>query len=514
MVVERATADDPQGFYVGDAFVRRACGDDGAELAPVMFGGMYNTLLREWEGPSEDPAVWYCGREQLAPVMHGAADGTGRYVCVGSAGSGKSEVGAMFAARRTILTPGKAFGCVAPTGKRLKVCWEKMVTRLRPAWVDHEQTRKMEELVLVNGRRFQFAAAKEYSSAYGSPLQGYTWDIGMWIDEEQDITDQSMADAMMRGRNARGVSFCLSTCTLKRDPSFRTRRDKYAGQEGTIVQPMTLHGSPFESLEHLAQLKRELPPDMYTMLVLARDAPPERAIYSMFDRNRHLRPWPKVGARDIAAELTATRALPNGVPWIIAHDPGTLWDVSLGLKAFAVPWIEEPVWWVMWEVSTRKKVLDAHIAEVTAVLRERGAKSALVVADPYAKYASDNRVNVESYKLWKRAGFLIRPAAYSKTNPSAPGKVPKREGIDMVRMLLRNAADETRLYVDCDDTTRTPSAPRLVGALESMEYSESGDPETEKKDSKDVSHWPASLRYGLWPWERVRIARARLKARR
>jgi hypothetical protein len=43
-----------------------------------------------------------------------------------------------------------------------------------------------------------------------------------------------------------------------------------------------------------------------------------------------------------------------------------------------------------------------------------------------------------------------------------------------------------------------------VEALEMSERDEAGKAEAQKKGASDLSHWPAALRYALWPYERVR----------
>ena len=59
--------------------------------------------------------------------------------------------------------------------------------------------------------------------------------------------------------------------------------------------------------------------------------------------------------------------------------------------------------------------------------------------------------------------------------------------------------------VGCDDR-KAPAAPKLVHAIETAERDAANRAEAERKDDRDVSHWPAALRYALWSVEKPRMA--------
>jgi hypothetical protein len=78
----------------------------------------------------------------------------------------------------------------------------------------------------------------------------------------------------------------------------------------------------------------------------------------------------------------------------------------------------------------------------------------------------------------------------------------------MVNRLLFNAAENSRLFVACDENG-SPEAPKLVEAFEQSERDANGRSETARKGTKqDRSHWPAALGYALWPTEKMRSIRA------
>lgn len=424
-----------------------------------------------------------------------------RFVCVGAMGAGKTMVLAMAAICRALRNPGYNIGVVAPTQKRLRIVWQKIVALLPPAWI--RQVRLNDgEIILVNGARLQFVATKIYSADIGSPIQGQSW-IACYVDEEQDITDSVMADIAMRGRDApNGIYPVLSTCTLKDTPDWRNRKALYERRGDVTIYRMEALANPFVAKEYWEQLKLELTPRQYRMRVLALDAKPERAVYVDFDRDTHLRPIPDVGARDVTARIT------NGFAMLIGYDPGRQQDVSLFLKAYDVRGEPGPVWFVVDEITTLATTTEVHATDVLRRLQEKyrlqypDDGQAIIRADPYGN--SEERPHVTVYKEFAKLGLKIKPAAYNKLN-TGPGMIPKEARIGVVNSLLRNAAGETRLYIATDDTGKSV-APKLVAALEMSERDETGKAETAKKTTADLSHWPAALGYALWPYERIRLS--------
>lgn len=475
--------------YVDLAVEVRAIDGPGWE----RYGGRFDTVSRAWCGKPTEFARWTVGQGQMPPLQ-----AESRFVCIGAMGAGKTEVLARAAITRALRSPGKAIGVVAPTQKRLQICWGKIAKLLRPEWVTEVRLGDG-EIVLANGCRIQFVAAKIYSKDVGSPIQGYSW-VACYIDEEQDIDDEAMADCMMRGRDAPGGIYpVVSTCTLKDTPQWRARKAKYEADSSVTVYRMEALANPFVATEYWDSLRTSLTPRQWRMRVLALDARPERATYPDFDRDLHIRPKPAIGAFD------ATRAV-CGAPILIGHDPGSLHDVSLLLKCYEID--NTLHWWVIGEVTTDGSTTAAHVQALTEYLRKvhyTDPGECKVVADPYG-YAVSTKPDVAVYKVFKRAGYSIRPAAYSKAKGGGakPGMVPKDAAIEMVCTLLKSANNETRLYIHCDDAGK-PVAEKLVTALECEERDEAGRAEMQKKDSSDTSHWAAALRYALHPYEQARV---------
>lgn len=485
-VVERSAEGEPGAFFYADAWVKKT----GECVRRV--GGMYDTVLRRFVAPSESPAQWFIGDSQRDPIIFDDDGERARFVCIGSAGSGKSEVGTKWALKRCIESgTNGGFGFVAPTKARLKVVWEKTIAHLRPSWIAQVKLGDM-EIHLVNGCRIDFVSAKSYSNAFGTPLQGYTWPTGMLIDEEQDVSDRSMADAMMRGRNSKGRAYVLSTCTLKRNPEWLDRRRRYEKQAGTTVHTMKIAESPFISADYLKDLRERLPEAEYKMLVEAEEAPPERAVYPQFRQDKHLRPLP-TGRRDVTRAIT-------GHDVLIGHDPGLIKDVSIILKAFETDYSPVPWWFVIGEV-TSVTTTEEHGYELLDLLNKRGIRQAdcLVRVDPHGD--TNAKPHVSIYKTLQLIGFHTKAAVYN--SKGKPGFVPKDGRIQMVNQLLKNAKGETRLFIEELDGHNV--APALTNALMLSERDLFGRAEMQRKDNDDLSHWPAALGYALWHYEKPKV---------
>jgi hypothetical protein len=282
--------------------------------------------------------------------------------------------------------------------------------------------------------------------------------------------------------------------------------------------------SPFIHPDHWEAMKCSMSLREYQRRVLAMDVGPERMTYPAYERTRALRPIPLVGWRDdTALELGRWGAM---FALLGGHDPGTLFDVTLLLKAYRASDKQlRPWWFVVGEVTTEQTTSEQHVQALLEYACERfsvnlteavtptsrnaknveyGARM-LVRADPYGN--NDARPDKSCYTVFANAGVDIRPAAYAPPpNGHKPGRVPKDGGIELVNTLLCNAAGESRLFIAIDELGQ-PCAPHLVKALESSERDTDGKAETQKKNKHDLSHWPAALRYAVWAVERPRFMR-------
>jgi hypothetical protein len=471
------------------------------------FGGLVDTTARAYCGPSPRPTVWLCSEDQERVLLHDD-DATPGQLVYGSEGAGKTRTLAMWLALRVLrhVGEGREYGLTAPTEKRLEISQRELVAIMPDAWYRYRKSDKRFEF--VDGSRIQLVSTHRQSDAQGSPIQGYNWSAAA-RDEGQDQIEVH-ADIEARGRSAPGgVYHQLITATAKDDTAWRTLRDTLTASGYWTRQTLLGAHSPFVWPDHWERMRSSMSEREYKRRVLAEDVGPERQVYTSWSRD-NLRP-----VSPMAQDVTARELAPWGANMValVGHDPGTLVDVSLVLKAYAVG--GQVHWYVVDELTTEQTTAEQHVLELLRVMRSAYSANLLdsfgraalgnrfmVRADPYGQ--TDNRTDRSVYTIFRNHGITIHPAAYSAEG-TTPGRVPKEAGIDMVNTLLCNAAGVRRLFIATDDRGR-PKAPRLLEALESSERNAEGKAEAQKKDKHDRSHWPAALRYALWAIERPRLA--------
>lgn len=497
---------------------------------PELFGGVFDTRLGVWHSESRNPVVWLASADQRRILVDRAAklvpvdaESPLQILIEGAEGAGKTAVLArwLILAAIEFMGRGLEFGCTAPTQARLERVRQTLTEAMPDEWYSYRQRDWLYSF--GNGsHRLRLVSAHRQSEAEGSPVQGYDW-AGGAMDETQDQLDV-VEDVRARGRRAMGGRYpLLLTATNKASPQYRTFKDKWVRTPHCLVQSLSGFANAYVDREFWEARKRELSPREYARRVLALDLGIERATYPSWDHSLNLRPIPELGVEDVTAEVLS--------PWgprltlLVGHDPGKLFDVSIMLKAYRMVGKQRIRWWVVDELTTEESTTEAHVLQLLARVRERwrcntldwrGRPSetggrVLVRADPYSDSGNDEqRPDKSVYTIFKNGdgkpggGFFILPAAtIASVTKVKVGRVPKEGGIEMVNSLMCNAEKERRLFVNIDDRGE-PVAPRLVAAIETSERDSDGKAEMQRKNKKDPSHWPASLRYGLWAIERPR----------
>lgn len=476
--------------------------------APVVslrtheLGGVVDTQLREFIGPSERPQIWYCSEEAEPLVLHNV--GQPNLLVYGAMGAGKTRgVLALWLLLRVIELTGfdAEVGGTAPTEKRLTMLVQAVHEAANHSWFDYRVKDKL--FLFRNGVRMRLVTTAYRSAEQGSPVQGWNW-AACGSDEIQDSLRVD-SDIEARGRAAPveiGYLRC-ATATAKDAPEWRTKRDEWRTSGLWHESHLAGPSNPFVDRDYWERLKQTMSPREYRRKVLALDVGPERATYPQWSRAENLRPRPDIGMRDV------TRSMTGGYAALLGHDPGSLFDVTLVLRCYEDRAKKLRAWWVVDEITTAKTTTEAHIAAVTRRLQQvwklqrpgDDEPKVIVRCDPQGD--SDSRTHVSVYRQWKLSGYHILSAAYTPQGKPT-GRVPKEAGIDLINTLLCNEAGERRLFVDCD-ARRKPAAPHLVRALEMSERDEKGDAEVKTKGKEDLSHWCAALRYALWKYERVRV---------
>ena len=481
-------------------------------LRPVRverFGGMLDTVTRRIVGPSERPGVWYVGERQ-ADILLRRDDTQTRTLLYSAEGGGKTVLMSQWLILQVLCLlqsgEGGNIGATAPTHERLRTLVKAVCARVP---VDSPMKQKAgswgtyyteeRELRMASGHIIQFRSTKKQSDATGSPIQGFTWKA-CGDDELQDTAENGAdPDIEARLRGAK-VSRRMCTATAKDSPGWRTFRDGKLGNSDWGLERLSYKETPFVWAEHWERMQRNVSPREWDRRGLALDVGPERMTYPTWDRAKNLLPVPRIGARDITHRVIGASAL-------VGHDPGKLCDVSLLLRCYEVRGKSQ--WWVEDEFTTYGTTIDQHIVQFRDFLQQTwqlqypqpDEPKVLVRADPYSE-SSEDHPDRGVYHAWKIHGFRALSAAYNAKG-EGKGRVPKEARIEMVSRLLCNAVGERRLFIACDEH-RKPCAPRLIEAIELSERDEGGKAETQKKNKRDLSHWPAALGYALWPYERLR----------
>lgn len=499
---------------------------DGHEIIPGRpplrilrshrFGGVVDTKATPpaLVGPSHSPVVWYCGTEQERIILHGD-DLPLRVLVWGAEGAGKTEVLALWLLLRALgfTGLGVSIGATAPTEPRLEMVESAIRSKMPADWYTWSERKK--RFQLANGIEIQLLGTHRHSAQVGEKTQGYNW-AACASDEIQDTSAEAEDGIEMRGRTAPDGRYRrLCTSSVKDSTVWRNRRT--AKEKTGAWASLRLDGfsNPFVPRRFWEEKKQVLSPRAYRRRVLALDVGPERAVYTSWDRRENVRPVPRVGARDVTRHVLRQVTGQANQHMLLGHDPGKLWDVTVGLKAYELPGIPDYVWWAVFECTTPQSTTQQHVRTLQERLRKewslclppiRGDRYSIasdadtvhVRCDPYGDAETQTHRSV--YHQFRAHGFDIKSAAYK--NGKSAGKVPREPGIEVVNRLLCDASGRRRLFVDCDDRGQ-PVCPKLVEALEESERDELGRAETQRKDVKDLSHWPAALRYALWRFEKV-----------
>jgi hypothetical protein len=490
----------------------RGCVFDTKSSPPRMMPG-------RWYGDGADPKIWLVSEDQEPLVLHSDEAPRGALV-IGSMGAGKTTALAMWHFLRWIenACEYREGGQTAPTTSRLGLVRTEIDNLWCPNWKRWVERPDFTGYELCDGTRIRFRYTHQQSAAGGSPIDGFNWS---WCgrDETQDQVE-AHERILARGRSAkRGGTYYKQLCTAteKDDPDWRTLRDQLPRAKDVNGKPLWLlvrllgRRSPFMSEAHWEALKAGMTARQYAIIVEAQDLPSESRLYSTWDRAHNLRPVPLVGARKVTSIVLRAKTGNPLHTLLVGHDPGAAKAASVFLDAFDVPG-EGICWWVRAELFTLHKTSEEHALDVLGVVRRFGCNTGYI--EKGVQYGSPEIAHVRAlplgqaidkadqdiYRIWSRVGLDIKSAQY-KTDGTGTGQIPRESRIEMVKIMLCDAAGRRRLFVDCDEQRR-PKAPLLVEAFETLERDERGQISKDKRLEYDKSDPPDALGYALWPFEK------------
>jgi hypothetical protein len=471
----------------------------------IRLGGVIDTKLetpRILPGSFRSPRLWYCSEQQLPIVLH--RESTPGQLVEGGMGAGKTTLGCMWTYVRWLEHMGefREGGITAPTNDRLDVVLKELFGMFPAHWYHYQSSTHL--ITLCDGTRLRGVSTYQQSAAQGSRVQGYNW--SWWLGDEVQDQLSALVDAQARLRSGRDGSKRLGTATSKDDPAYRTARENMISSGVWSLRRMLGPESPFVPASHWDMLKRQWTERDYRRQVLAEDLPSESRLYHTFDRKENVRPVP-LGARKITSIVLKRKTGNDRDALLVGHDPGTAKAGSVWLDAYEVPGRKgEILWWVRGELFTLHATTEQHATQAMEITRKRfgcnyrpDSERAHVRSQPLG--AAEDKPDLSVFAIWKRIGFEIKAAQYSKQGQGI-GQIKKESRIGVVNTLFCNAEGKRRLFVECDDRG-VCVAPLLVGAIEQMERDERGRAEHEEKNVRhDKSDLPAALGYALWPFEK------------
>ena len=459
---------------------------------------------------------------------------------VGFMGAGKTTALAQWVYCRALEHIGysdRQIGVFAPTAARMTVVVEA-IGKLWPArWMvggRRVPTDRDGILAFRAGPTVRFVSAHQQSAAEGSRIAGFNL-VAAAPDEMQDFFIE-WPNILARLRSAPGgVAKVFASCTAKDTTGWRSFKEQCARIADWLIVRVPGVDSPFVPDSHWRRMQDgAVSPRLWQQMALAMDVPPEAAVYHCFERKLadgspgNVRPLP-LGAVDVTAEVLASHSAPGQrIGLLIGHDPGKRQHVSVFLKAYR--FLEHvragdmrPRWFVVDEITSPDCVIHEHAQQVLKRARDRWncntldrrggpdpeAARVLVRVDPHTRAEKSDHPGVDVYATWRSLGMHTLAAAY-KPGTRDPAQIPILSRVNMVNTLLcaTSATEQPvrRLFILCDDAGKV-AAPKLLAAFESMEKDAAGNPEHEKKDANDLSHWPCALGYALWMPEHQRAGR-------
>jgi hypothetical protein len=461
-----------------------------------VYGGVYDRVQRRYltnpDGSRVVPAKVHeiaCHEGQVRFLTY-RKRGVRRVVAKGAMGAGKTESGVRRAFINALERPNSNGGIVAPINNQRTVVWDKFMSLVEATGLIDEVSSAKKQIRLVNGVVIDVLATRKSRRDAGSPMQGRSWDWCV-VDESSSADDSAHEEIAARGRT-NAANYVVYECTTNDDYAhFVLRMKRYELQpEHYVIMKYYGHTNPFVPLENWETLRDTLSDRDYRRKVLLEDIPPERLLYPRFNIARHLRPLAPIAnsAPDITYKLVKEKW---DVParFIIAQDFGVLVTTSIVLRCFAWPTANDRAWFAVDEITSYSEYSDRH----AKLIKQRyNPEELIVVADPHMNTRESDR---SDYQLFKDEGLRIYKAAQ--------GNITRRHRIAMLNSMLEDGHGKTHFYIDADAGGHT-RCKKLTQSFLSLQYDMNGNPETDRKDKSDMTHWTAAVGYGVYPWENLR----------
>lgn len=490
---ERADENDPPG--------------KPGDLLPGLYGGLFDKVARAYVDGAQPEDERQISELLLHPGQIDAVlgDHTGlmRVLVLGGPGAGKTRTLSLKQALWSCERPNTTGGLVGATRDRVEVMWTDALATIPKAWIEHVAEHKR-EILLHNGRKLEFVAAKEPSKLVGSPIQGRSWRDAE-IDETQNVHDRAQMDIDERGRRAGTKYTIFESATRLGIAHFEDRLERYEQSPAHKIIRLDPRENTFVETAYWERFRGFYSERDWNRRMLSLDVQPENMAYPAWSRENY-RPAPRGNLEDVTRKITAERfgnlpgAPTGGWEWVVGTDWGTLCHASIWLKAFRDPKSpDELMWWAFRETYTRSGGDHSHgSGSATAADHVRNlskfahVSDFLIVADPGI---NTKDTSTSDYHLARREGAFVRPAWHM------PIEVKHR--VSMFNTLSCDARGKRRLFLDVDSHGH-PLCKQLSKDIRAVEIGPDGKLEGNRKNYSDPSHGPAAVSYGLFPWEQIR----------
>lgn len=379
--------------------------------------------------------------EYLArPHQHRVLSSRKRIVLLGGGvGSGKTDVGAVWALAKALAWP-EALGLIAANtynqlvDSTLRNLYRKVEAyglQVQPA--ELPRAPRPFTLKLSNGRRqidILCRSMENFEALSGLEIGWY------WLDEVWQTQRAAFDLVNARLRDARcGEPQGLLTTTLDEPSSwlYDVFVENHRDELYDVIYARTTDNLKNLPPGYLDLLKRTYDPHLFARMVEARWVSLSRGrIYYQFDRQDHVRP------------LTVDPALP--LAWSHDFNLNPMSSVVAQIKGEEVRVLDE----IVLETSSTP--------EVIAEFKARGGcrhPAGVVVYGDAAGRAGDTRGKTSDYQLLRQAGFLHQKVP--QANPAL------RDRHNAVNTRLKNAGGQVHLFID-------PKCRTLIKGLETTAY--------------------------------------------
>lgn len=490
----------------------RILDEDGkpGRMWPRVYGGRWDTWLHEWVTPQPidlDVVTWTI-QEQQIPLLELGEDV--KFVALfGGRQAGKSDIALKDTGLDAARSPGAQSIIVSKNYKMARQSWKALKALIPARWLKGKPNKEEGVWTLRNDHEILFRSEEAIDSCRGPSVKRLVLDEGALFASESYVTAVGTGTAQKRFR-------VLIPTTPKRTCPWIRQIDhewQEKDEDGKAVRPyatvlrLKSEENPLADRTFLAQLKADLPPDLYAQEFEGKLVAPQHAVWYLVEPAVHFRPpgdlpeperfWSTEEYKDADGKkrrrprppVNYTREFCRDkfgvsadkiLSWDFGKEAVTAWEVYRSTRTVTgadgkVRTETRDYAWCVDELVDERTTTDHHAHKAA----QRWGTNCLVITDAMGAHdKSEGRaVSPAGIKLLREAGF-IKVIPVAERNPDIDNTI--RAGL----RLLRNADGDVRLFV------HHRACPKLADAVENQERDKDG---KVKNDGRE--HVADTLRY-------------------